>query len=186
MVSSISPVAIRMTWTALPITSAGLRSPREPLGVRKARLGGAAKRLSWSAPFDVADEGHAVDFCHRDSHRFNEVIALDPHINPSNITRPFGWPILVSKLLIEANAHGFTVRISSEHRVEVIAQLFGGQLLPQWGGKERLRSEEVTVDKCRREGNRDFAVRRQVLHGRTMPWSQGRFHARPTNRTESN
>jgi hypothetical protein len=31
-VSSISPVAIRMTWTALPITSAGRFSPLGPLG----------------------------------------------------------------------------------------------------------------------------------------------------------
>jgi hypothetical protein len=33
LVSSISPVAIRMTWTALPITSAGRPSPRGPLGM---------------------------------------------------------------------------------------------------------------------------------------------------------
>ncbi len=32
--SSIWPVAIRMTWTALPITSAGRRSPLGPLGIR--------------------------------------------------------------------------------------------------------------------------------------------------------
>jgi hypothetical protein len=31
--SSISPVAIRMTWTALPITSAGRRSPLGPRGI---------------------------------------------------------------------------------------------------------------------------------------------------------
>ena len=32
VVSSIWPVAILMTWTALPITSAGRRSPLGPLG----------------------------------------------------------------------------------------------------------------------------------------------------------
>jgi hypothetical protein len=32
--SSISHVAIRMTWTALPITSAGRFSPLGPLGMR--------------------------------------------------------------------------------------------------------------------------------------------------------
>ena len=32
--SLISPIAIRMTWTALPITSAGRRSPLGPLGIR--------------------------------------------------------------------------------------------------------------------------------------------------------
>src|SRR6266545_5631963 len=31
--SSIWPVAIRMTWTALPITSAGRRSPLRPRGI---------------------------------------------------------------------------------------------------------------------------------------------------------
>src|SRR5438132_9208141 len=31
--SSTSPVAIRMTWTALPITSAGRRSPFGPRGM---------------------------------------------------------------------------------------------------------------------------------------------------------
>jgi hypothetical protein len=34
--SWISPVAIRMTWTALPITSAGRFSPFGPLGIRVA------------------------------------------------------------------------------------------------------------------------------------------------------
>ena len=36
-VSSISPVAIRMTWTALPITSAGRFSPLGPLGTTALR-----------------------------------------------------------------------------------------------------------------------------------------------------
>jgi hypothetical protein len=31
--SVFSPVAIRITWTALPITSAGHFSPRGPLGI---------------------------------------------------------------------------------------------------------------------------------------------------------
>jgi hypothetical protein len=33
VVSEISPVAIRMTWTALPITSAGRFSPLGPRGI---------------------------------------------------------------------------------------------------------------------------------------------------------
>jgi hypothetical protein len=37
-VSTISPVAIRMTWTALPITSAGRFSPLGPLGIVKLYL----------------------------------------------------------------------------------------------------------------------------------------------------
>jgi len=33
VISSVCPVAIRMTWTAAPITSAGLRWPFGPLGI---------------------------------------------------------------------------------------------------------------------------------------------------------
>jgi len=35
VLSPISPVAIRMTWTALPIASAGRFSPLGPLGMKK-------------------------------------------------------------------------------------------------------------------------------------------------------
>jgi hypothetical protein len=68
---SISPVAIRMTWTALPITSAGRYSPLGPLDVRFYELdrlfgilhdgegSDAFERAfaSWGGPPSIVDKG---------------------------------------------------------------------------------------------------------------------------------
>lgn len=49
--SSTSPLAIRMTWTAQPITSLGLRFASGAFGhgVRKARLGMGAKTVRFAS-----------------------------------------------------------------------------------------------------------------------------------------